>query len=91
MMKRLRRVRKSAITREELIADAIFLFISAFISFTIVFLFDIHRSFYSWPIFPLRFIFKTYQPYVLFTLIGTILLFFIIKLLIFGIKEEESR
>ncbi|MFQ6010104.1 MAG: hypothetical protein ACE5J7_03235 [Candidatus Aenigmatarchaeota archaeon] len=84
----MKKIRKSHITREELVADAIFLFISAFVSFLFVFLFDIHHSFYEWP-FTLKFIFKTYHPYVLFTFIGTIIGFFIIKLLLIGIKKEE--
>jgi len=83
-------IRKSTSTMKELIADGIFPFIPAFISLTIVFLFDFHRSFYDWPISPLKFIFKTYYPYVLFTFIGTILGFFMIKLLIFGVREEEG-
>jgi len=37
--------KKTPITKEEIIADIIFLSISAFISFLIVFLFDIHHSF----------------------------------------------
>jgi hypothetical protein len=44
MRKHLRKIRKSNITKEELIADGIFLFISAVISFLVVLLFDIHHS-----------------------------------------------
>jgi len=50
MRRHLKKIRKSIITKEEIIADAIFLFISAFISFLLVFFFDIHQSFYEWPI-----------------------------------------
>ena len=88
MRKHLKKIRKSVITKEELIADGIFLFISAFISCTTVLLFDIHHSFYTWPPFPLKFIFKTHYPYIVFTFVGTIIGFFMIKLLLFGIKEE---
>jgi len=90
MKKHLKKIRKSVITREELIADAVFLFISGFISFLVVFLFDIHHSFYEWP-FNLKFIFRTPHPYILFTFIGTITGFFIIKLFLFGMKEEELK
>lgn len=88
MRRHLKRIRKSIITKEELIADSIFLFISAFVSFLMVFLFDIHHSFYEWPI-TLKFIFKTYHPYILFIFIGTIVGFLIIKLFLVGIKEEN--
>ena len=50
MRRPLKKIRKSEITKEEIIADLIFIFISAFISSAIVFLFDIHQSFYTWPI-----------------------------------------
>ena len=88
MREHLRKIRKSNITKEELIADGIFLFISAVISFLVVLLFDVHHSFYRWPVFPLEFILTTYHPYVVFTLVGTIFGFLVIKLLLFGIKEE---
>ena len=89
MRKHFKKIRKSRITREELIADAVFLFISGFVSFLIVFLFDIHHSFYEWPI-VLKFIFKTPYPYYLFVAAGTFIGFFLIKMLLFGIKEEEK-
>lgn len=89
MREHLRKIRKSSITKEELIADGVFLFISAVISFIMALLFDVHHSFYRWPILPLEFIFKTYEPYVLFTSVGTIFGFLVIKLLLFGIKEEK--
>ncbi len=88
MRKHLKKIRKSIITREELAADAIFLFISGFVSFLIVLLFDIHHSFYEWPM-TLKFIFNTPYPYVLFVSAGTIVGFFIIKLFLLGIREEE--
>lgn len=87
----MKKIRKSTkVTKEEIIADAIFLSISAIISFLIVFLFDIHHSFYEWP-FSLKFIFKTYKPYLLFTFVGTIVGFFLIKLFLLGIQEEEKK
>ncbi|RLJ10284.1 MAG: hypothetical protein DRP15_00410 [Candidatus Aenigmatarchaeota archaeon] len=90
MMKHLRKIRKSRVTKEEVIADAIFLFVSAFVSLIVVFLFDIHHSFYEWP-FTLKFIFKRPEPYLFFTPIGMLVGFFIIKLLLIGIKEEERK
>lgn len=82
-------VKKSkGLFKRKLIADGIFLFFSAITSFLVVFLFDIHRSFYEWPII-LKFIFKTPYPYVLFIPLGTIIGFVLIKLLLFGFEEQE--
>ncbi len=89
MRKRIQKLRGTIITKGELLADLIFLFISALISFLVIFLFDIHRSFYEWPI-KISFIFQTPGPYLLFTFIGTILGFFIIKLFLLGMKEEKE-
>jgi len=90
MKKRLKKVRKSIITKEELIADAIFLFIAGFVSFLLIFIFDIHHSFYEWP-FEWKFIFNTPEPYIFFMFFGTIVGFFLIKLFLFGVKEENRR
>lgn len=87
MRRYLKRIRKSAITREEMIADCTFFFISAFFSSLAVFLFDIHHGFYEWPI-TLKFIFNTPYPYLIFVPIGTIMMFLAIKLLLFGFREE---
>jgi len=84
-----RRIRRAAITKDELIADAVFLAVSALVSFLAVFLFDIHHSFYSWPM-NIEFIFTTPFPYMLFVPIGTLTIFFIIKLLLFGFEEDEK-
>jgi len=90
MKKRLQKFRKTPITKREITADLIFLGISLFLSLAIIFLFDIHRSFYEWPI-TLSFIFQTPGPYFLFGFIGTILGFFIIKLFLLGMKEENIK
>lgn len=87
MRKRLRMLRKSKITREELIADAIFFSISLLVSLLAVFLFDIHHSFYEWP-FTMSFIFDTPYPYVFFVPLGGMVGFFLIKLLLIGIREK---
>ncbi|MBN2102107.1 MAG: hypothetical protein JW716_04520 [Candidatus Aenigmarchaeota archaeon] len=90
MKKHIKKVRKSPISRDELIADGIFIFISFIASFAVVFLFDVHHSFYEMPVFPLEFIFKTTEPYYYFTFVGTIALFVLIKLFIYGIQEDEK-
>ncbi|MEM5804480.1 MAG: hypothetical protein QXU82_01375 [Candidatus Aenigmatarchaeota archaeon] len=84
-----RKIRRSAVTRDELIADAVFLAVSALISFAAVLLFDVHHSFYSWP-FRLELIFTTPFPYLLFVPTGTIAIFLVIKALLFGFEEEEK-
>lgn len=90
MAKNFSKVRKSRINKDELIADGIFIFISFISSFVVTFLFDIHHSFYEMPLYPFKFIFKTHEPYYYFTLIGTVLLFVIIKLFLYGIQEDEK-
>lgn len=88
--KNLQKIRgKNLITKEELIADIIYLFIAAVVSFIALFIFDVHHSFYDWPIFPLKFIFQTHEPYYYGVLIGTIVGFFLIKLFLFALYEER--
>jgi len=82
----MRRIRKSKVTKEEIISDFIFLLASAIISAIAVFLFDIHHSFYSWPI-KIDFIFGNAYPYLIFIPIGAIIGLLIIKLILLGIKE----
>jgi len=90
MRRHIERVRKSRINKDELIADGVFILISFIASFAVVFLFDVHHSFYEVPILPLKYIFKTAEPYYYFTFVGTIVLFVLIKLFIYGIQEDEK-
>jgi len=48
----------------------------------------VHHSFYEWPM-TWKLIFKTPYPYLIFIPAGTIFGFFVIKLLLIGIKEEK--
>jgi len=84
----MKRIRKSKVTKEEILSDLIFLLASAIISFLAVFLFDIHHSFYNWPI-KIDFIFTNAYPYLIFIPIGAIIGLLIIKLILFGVKEEN--
>ena len=89
MRKRLKRIRKTEITKNEIAADIIFFCISAFLSFIFVFFFDIHHSFYEWP--PnLKFIFGSPKPYLFLVPLGTIIGFIVIKLLLLGYRKEEE-
>jgi len=83
--------KRSRVTHEEIIADLVFVGVSGIISFLITFLFDVHHSFYNWPIFPLKYIFQNPLPYVIFTLLGALFGFFIIKVMVFGIHEGERK
>lgn len=79
---------KSKITKEEIFADIVFFCVSGLITFLLIFFFDIHHSFYSWP-FSLEFIFSTLKPYFVLVPIGTIIGFLIIKLLFYALKKEK--
>ncbi len=86
-----RKVRKTRIEKEEIIADFVFLLISFIITVIIIFFFDIHWNFYSWEQFlsPEKHVFTDKIVYIWGGLIGAIIGFFIIKLFLFGLKEEE--
>ncbi len=78
--------------KHELRADLIFVVISSFLSTLIVFLFDIHQSFFpgaSWlP--PSKYLFSDPLPYYILVPFGTLLGFFIFKILFFAYIEEEK-
>jgi hypothetical protein len=80
--------RKTNITLEEIIDDIIYFFLSAFIAILVTFIFDIHHSFYQDDLFPLKFIFKTKEPYLVSALIGGILGLLWIKFFFFALQEN---
>lgn len=86
-----RRVRKSRIEQEELIADAVFLLVAFLISVGALYVFDIHWNFYPggglFP--PERHVFQDTGIYLWGGLLGGVIGFFLIKLFLFGIREEE--
>lgn len=85
----IKRVRKSGVSREEIMADIIFFFVPAFLSFLAIFFFDIHQSFYQPPYYPFTFLLNDHWIYLGGTLLGGLIGFFLIKLLSFGLREEE--
>jgi hypothetical protein len=87
MRRHLRKVRKTEVTKDELRGDVIFIAISALVSFLVVLFFDLHHGFYDWPL-EMVFIFDSPMPYLMFIGIGTVIGFFILKLLVYGLKEE---
>jgi len=86
----LRKVRKSRVSREEIMADLIFFFIPALLSFLAIFFFDIHQSFYQAPYYPFNFLLNSPWIYLGGVLLGGMIGFFLIKLFLFGVKEEEE-
>lgn len=88
----LRHLRKTRIEKEEIIADFVFLLFSLIVSLVALFIFDIHWNFYPggqlFP--PEKHIFTDKSIYVWGSLAGAILGFFLIKLFLFGLREEET-
>lgn len=74
-----------------LVANVLFLLIPALISLVSIFLFDIHHSFYGKNLLPLKFVFKSEEPYIIGVSAGAIIGFFLIRLFILGIKLELNR
>jgi hypothetical protein len=88
----IQRLRKTRITKNELIADMIFFFVPAFLAFVALYIFDIHWNFYPggslFP--PTKHVFSDGWIFVSGTLFGGIVGFFLLKLMVFGIHEEEA-
>lgn len=91
MRKHLEKVRKGKITKNEIIADFIFFLIPATISFLAILIFDLHWNFYSWSTFFTleKHVFQSYDPYIIGTLLGGTIGFFLIKLFLFAVHEEK--
>ncbi len=83
--------RKHRVQREEIIADAVFLVVGFLITVLALFIFDVHWNFYSLGDFLAQkhSIFADKSVYLWGGLIGSLVIFFIIKLFLFGLKEEE--
>jgi len=86
------RVRKTRVTKNELVADLIFFAVPAIVALIALYVFDIHWNFYPggslFP--PTKHIFTDGWIYVSGSLLGGVIGFFIIKLLVLGIHEEEA-
>ena len=90
MIRKIGNVRKSRMSRDEIIADLIFFLIPAFIVLVAIFFFDIHQSFYQPPYYPFNYLLNDAWVYVGGVLLGGLAGFFLIKLLLFGIREEDG-
>ncbi|MFA6530593.1 MAG: hypothetical protein WCT31_02595 [Candidatus Micrarchaeia archaeon] len=85
-------IKRPKISKHEIIADLIFIFIGMFVAFTAIFIFDIHWSFYPGnTIFPPnKHIFQTPTPYLIGIPLGGLIGFIVIKLLFYAFMEEEE-
>jgi hypothetical protein len=84
-------IKRPPISKHELIADALYFFLSAFLSFLAVFVFDIHHSFYPGNhLYPPTFIFTSVNPYIFGILFGGFIGFFLLKIMFWAFIEEEA-
>ncbi|VVC03796.1 Uncharacterised protein [Candidatus Bilamarchaeum dharawalense] len=84
-------IKRPKISKEEIIADGIYLFVGALAAFIAIFIFDIHWSFYPGETIlpPSRHIFQTLDPYYFGIPLGAIIGFFVLKLVYFAFVEDE--
>ncbi len=81
---------KRKIQKEEIIADLVFFAVAAAVSLAAIFIFDIHWSLYPGSQIFSKFVFVDKGIYLYGGLVGGIAGFFIIKVLMFGLIEEEK-
>ena len=81
------------VTKQELIADIIFLFVALALSLILMFIFDIHWSLYPDNVLipPSKWVGIKQQTYLIGTLAGGIIGFILIKLFLIGVRKEELR
>ena len=86
---------RSPVTRNEIVADAVFFLAGALLAVLAAFVFDIHWSFYPQPghsMFPpSHHIFSTMEPYYFAILVGGVLGIFIAKLVLLGVREDNEE
>ena len=90
-MAMVKHIKKPKENFEVIVDNLIFLFITFSLSLTIIFIFDIHHSFYNENIFPLKFIFTTSSPYIFGTFIGGIFGFLLIKFFLFALHKGTVK
>jgi hypothetical protein len=76
------------VTLEEIVDDIIYFSLSAFLSILATFIFDIHHSFYQDSLFPLKFVFKSKDVYLVSALAGGILGLVWIKFFLFALQKN---
>lgn len=84
-------IRRPKISKHEIIADLIFIFVSMVIGFLIVLTFDTHWSFYPENLGKqLKFIFKSLDPYIIGVLFSGIVGLILFKLIFYAFSEEKE-
>lgn len=88
----LHKIRKTKVGKQEILADIIFLLLCFSVSVIFLYLFDIHWNFYPggqlFP--PTKHVFTDTSIYLWGSLLGSISGLLLIKLFLFGLKEEEA-
>jgi len=84
-------IKRPRISKDELIADALYLIVSLFVSALALYIFDIHQSFYPGQsvLPPSKYVFTTLTPFLVGVPIGGIIGFFILKIISFAFMEDE--
>ena len=79
------------IQKEEVIADIVFFLVGLLVSLAALYIFDIHWNFYpNGQLFPpAKHVFVDRSIYLWGGLLGAIAGFFLIKMFLFGLQEEE--
>ncbi|OYT42586.1 MAG: hypothetical protein B6U78_00905 [Candidatus Aenigmarchaeota archaeon ex4484_224] len=85
------RFRKTKISIEEIVDDIIYFLLSAFLGLLVVFIFDIHHSFYKPPYYPFKFIFNSYEPYLIRFFGAGVLGLIWIKVFLFALERGTYR
>jgi hypothetical protein len=80
--------KRNYVTLEEIVDDIIYFSLSAFIGLLMIFIFDIHHSFYQDSLLPLKFIFKSKEIYLIGGLGSGILGLIWIKFFLFALQEN---
>lgn len=83
-------IRRPKISREEIVADVLYLLVAMTVSALAIYIFDIHWSFYPGErIFPpSRHVFTEPAPYYVGIPVGTVIGFIMLKLVFFAFMEE---
>ncbi|HLD60346.1 MAG TPA: hypothetical protein VI912_05080 [Candidatus Bilamarchaeaceae archaeon] len=84
-------LKRPKINKHEIIADAVFVFVSMVITFSIILIFDTHWSFYPENMGKgIQFIFMSPEPYLIGVPIGGLVGLFLFKLIFYAFSEEEK-
>jgi hypothetical protein len=93
MRHRIIKYRRTRVTHRELVVDLIFLAVAFLVSLAALFIFDVHWSLYPgetlFP--PSKFVGISSSTYLAGSLIGTIVIFLLLKLFLIGVKEEIRK